>query len=136
MKITAIRPSFRKMALTKPYTIAYNTFSDVSLVFLEIELSNGIIGYGSCSPAEDVVGESPEQSYSNLCSSFFEEFVGRDIRHFRQLIMETKIAFPHLPGTLAAFDIALHDAFGKLLGIPIVEFYGRKIKALPTSITI
>jgi L-alanine-DL-glutamate epimerase-like enolase superfamily enzyme len=41
-----------------------------------------------------------------------------------------------LPGTQAALDIALHDAFGQFLGIPIVEFYGQKFKSLPTSVTI
>lgn len=136
MKIRAIRPSIQKMALTKPYTIAYNTFSDVTLVFLEIELDNGIVGYGSSSPAEDVVGETPEQSFFNLSSEYIQSFTGRDIRTFRQLIYEAKQQFPHLPGTLAAFDIALHDAFGKLLGISVVDLYGRKIKSLPTSVTI
>ena len=136
MKIVAIRSYIKKMALTKPYTIAYNTFSDVRLVFLEIELANGMIGYGSASPAEDVVGETTEQSFANLSSEFIQEFVGRDIRQFRQLIYEIKQKFPHLPGTLAAFDIATHDAFGKLLGIAIVDLYGRKIKSLPTSVTI
>lgn len=136
MKIAALRSYIKKMALTKPYTIAYNTFSDVSLVFLEIELANGMIGYGSASPAEDVVGETPEQSFINLSSDFFQAFVGSDIRQFRQLIYETKQKFPHLPGTLAAFDIALHDAFGKYLGIAVVDLYGMKQKSLPTSVTI
>jgi len=58
MKIVAVRAYLKKMALKKPYTISYNTFSDVSLAFLEIELANGMIGYGSGSPAEEVVGET------------------------------------------------------------------------------
>ncbi len=124
------------MALTKPYTIAYNTFSDVSLAFLEVELANGIIGYGSASPAEDVVGETTAQTLTNLSTEFVNNLTGRDIRHFRQLIEEVRIQFPHLPGTLAAIDIALHDAFGKFMGIPVAAFYGQKIQSLPTSITI
>jgi L-Ala-D/L-Glu epimerase len=136
MKITAIRAYLKKMALTRPYTIAYNTFSDVSLAFLEIELENGVIGYGSGSPAEDVVGENTEQTLANLQTPFVTNFAGRDIRHFRQIIFEAKNQFPHLPGTQAAIDIALHDAFGKYIGIPVVALYGQKIEALPTSITI
>ncbi len=136
MKIIAIRTYLKKLPLTKPYTIAYGTFSDVELVFLEIELANGIIGLGSASPAEDVVGETPQQTLTNLQSSYFQSLIGRDVRHFRQIIFEVSQQFPHLPGTLAAVDIALHDAFGKFLGIPVVDFYGRKIKSLPTSVTI
>jgi L-alanine-DL-glutamate epimerase-like enolase superfamily enzyme len=124
------------MALKKPYTIAYNTFSDVSLAFLEIELANGMIGYGSGSPAEEVVGETTLQTVSNLNTSFVANLVGRDIRHFQQMIFESNLQFPHLPGTLAAIDIALHDAFGKYVGVSIASFYGQKMNALPTSMTI
>ncbi len=136
MKITAIRSWLRNMALTKPYTIAYNTFSDVSIAFLEIELENGIIGYGTGSPAEDVVGETTEQTVANLQTDFVQELVGRDIRHFQQLIHECRNQFDHLPGTQAALDIALHDAFCKYIGISVADFYGKKISSLPTSVTI
>ena len=65
MKIKAVRAYLKQIKLTKPYTIAYNTFSDVSMAFFEVELENGIIGYGTGSPAEDVVGESAAQSAAN-----------------------------------------------------------------------
>ena len=136
MKIVAVRAYLKKMALKKPYTIAYNTFSDVSLAFLEIELANGMIGYGSGSPAEEVVGETTQQTVDNLNTSFVANFVGKDIRHFQQMIFESNLQFPHLPGTLAAIDIALHDAFGKHLGVSVASFYGQKMNALPTSMTI
>lgn len=136
MKIIAVRSYLKNMALTKPYTIAYNTFSDVSLAFFEVELENGIIGYGSGSPAEDVVGETTQQTAANLKTEFVQNFVGRDIRHFQQIIFESNTQFPHLPGTQAAIDIALHDAFGKYIGISVAGFYGQKMNGLPTSVTI
>jgi L-Ala-D/L-Glu epimerase len=136
MKIIAVRSYLKKMALTKPYTIAYSTFSDVSLAFFEVELANGMVGYGSGSPAGEVVGETTDQTVFNLKTEFVENFVGRDIRHFQQMIHETRQHFDHLPGTQAAIDIALHDAFGKFIGLSVANFYGQKIKALPTSITI
>ncbi len=136
MKIVAVRAYLKKMALKKPYTIAYNTFTDVALAFFEIELANGMIGYGSGSPAEEVVGETTEQTVANLNTSFVANLVGRDIRHFQEIIFESNLAFPHLPGTLAAIDIALHDAFGKFIGVSIASYYGQKMNALPTSMTI
>ena len=136
MKIVAIRASIQHMALTKPYTIAYNTFTNVSIAFLEIELANGLIGYGAGSPAEEVVGETTATTVANLQSEYIQSFVGKDIRSFQQLIYESALRFPNLPGTLAAIDIALHDAFGKWMGISIAQFYGQKIASLPTSVTI
>ncbi|MEY4919789.1 MAG: hypothetical protein RLZZ431_971, partial [Bacteroidota bacterium] len=136
MKIVALRSYLKKMALTKPYTIAYSTFSDVGLAFFEVELANGMVGYGCGSPAGEVVGETTAQTAINLETEFVKNFVGRDIRHFQKMIYEARQHFDHLPGTQAAIDIAMHDAFGKFMGISVAEFYGQKIKALPTSITI
>ena len=136
MKIIAIRSYLKHVRLKKPYTIAYNTYHDVSLAFLEVELANGIIGYGSGSPAEEVVGETTEQTSMNLQTDFVQAFVGRDIRQFNELIYEATMQFQQFPGTIAAIDIALHDAFGKYIQLPIAQFYGQKIKSLPTSITI
>jgi len=136
MKITAIRTYEKSMALKKPYTISFHTFSSVDLVFLEIELENGLVGIGSGSPAEYVVGETTQRTAINLKTEFVENFIGRDIRHFQQIIYETSQHFPHFPGTQATVDIALHDAFCKFLGISVVSFYGQKIKSLPTSVTI
>lgn len=136
MKIKSLRSYCRNLALRKPYSIAGYTFSEVENVFLEIELENGIVGMGAASPAEEVVGETCEHTLLNLQRDFFQNLIGRDIRHFRQLIYETNQTFPGLPGTQAVLDIALHDAFGQFLGIPVVEFYGPKFKSLPTSVTI
>jgi L-alanine-DL-glutamate epimerase-like enolase superfamily enzyme len=41
-----------------------------------------------------------------------------------------------MPGTQACIDIALHDAFGQYLGIPVVEFYGRQHNRMLLSVTI
>ena len=136
MKIVEVKPYLKKLTLTKPYTIAYDTITDVELVFLEITLENGIIGIGSASPAEAVIGENSQQTFSNLQSGFIQNLVGRDIGHFLQIIFETKQIFPLLDGTQAAIDIALHDVFCKYLDISVVDFYGQKISSLPTSVTI
>lgn len=136
MKITSIDSFIQHLPLMKPYTIAYNTYDTVSIVFTKITLANGIVGIGTASPAEDVVGESPEQTLINLESDFVQSLVGTDIRSFLSIIADIRKKFSHLPGTQAALDIALHDAFGKWAGISIANFYGVKRNALPTSVTI
>lgn len=136
MKIRSILTWCEKLPLTKPYTIAYKTISDTDLIFIEFTLENGITGLGAANPFPEVVGETAAITLGNLQSDFVQQFAGRDIRHFNQLIDETSAHFPHRPGTLAAIDIALHDAFGKYLGIPVLDFYGKKMEPLATSITI
>lgn len=136
MKITRIESFIKHLLLKKPYTIAYNTYDTVSIVFTKITLANGIVGIGTASPAEDVVSESPEQTLINLESDAVQSLVGSDIRSFLSIITDLRKTFVHLPGTQAALDIALHDAFGKWAGISIADFYGIKRNALPTSVTI
>ena len=136
MRIKSLRAYRRNLALTKPYTIAYQTITTVENVFLAIELDNGIVGLGAANPDPDVVGESPAQTLQNLQSEWVMDLAGRNIRHFGQLIDEAGQRFPDAPGTRAALDIALHDAFGQLLGVSIAQFYGQKIQSLPTSVTI
>lgn len=136
MNIRSVNAYRKNLALHKPYTIAYQTITDVENIFFELQLENGVVGIGAANPSPDVVGETPDQTYINLQSEFVQNFTGRNIFHLNQLIDETKNHFPNLPGTQAAIDIALHDAFGKFIRIPVVEFYGQKIKSLPTSVTI
>ncbi|MCX6216226.1 dipeptide epimerase [Spirosoma sp.] len=136
MRINAIRTYRRDLALTKPYTIAYQTTSAVENVFVELELKNGLVGLGAANPDPDVVGETPEQTHLNLQSDWTTSLIGRDIRSLHELIDDARSQFPQAPGTLAALDIAIHDAFAQYLGIPVVQFYGRNIRTLPTSVTI
>ncbi len=136
MKIVAIRSYLQKMALTKPYSIAGFRFSEVALCFVEIELANGIVGLGTASPAEEVVGETAEMSLQNLQSDFVQSLVRKSIENYQEIIQNICAHFPHLPGTQAALDIALHDAYAKWKKISVVSIYGRQIAALPTSVTI
>jgi len=136
MKITAVQVYRKNLALQKPYTIARETITDVENIFLEITLENGIRGIGSANPAPEVVGETPAQTFQNLQADFIQYLVGKDIRHFLQHIDTCRKHYPNLPGTQACIDIALHDAFGQYLGIPIVDFYGRQHTKMLTSVTI
>ncbi len=136
MKIKAIRSSLEHLDLTKPYSISGYTFSHVSIAFLEIELENGMIGLGTGSPAEEVVGETSEMSAANLQSDFVQGLIGRNITDYPIIIQEIRAQFPHLPGTQAAIDIALHDAFAKWKGRPVISLFGQKVQELPTSVTI
>ena len=136
MKIISAKAWLKSLPLTRPYTIAYKTIAATEIVFLELTLENGLTGIGASNPFAQVVGETPALTIANLESGYLDEILGKDIREFNRLIDEAALRFPKLPGTLAAIDIALHDLFGRFLGIPVYDFYGRKMDALPTSVTI
>jgi len=122
--------------LLKPYDIAYKTIDSVESVFVELTLDNGVTGIGACNPSESVVGESATDSLNILVDHDFYWLLDADIRHFHDLTDKTNQNFLKYPGAMAAIDIALHDAFTKYLGIPLIELYGRRIESMPTSVTI
>lgn len=136
MKIKAIRVWIEHLPLTKPYTIAYKVIEDTEIVFLEVLLENGVVGMGASNPFEDVIGETPQQTFINLKEDYLQSFVGRDINDYIHHIDEAMLHFPKMPGTVAAIDIGLHDAFCKSKGIRIIDLYGQKVDGLPTSVTI
>jgi predicted oxidoreductase (fatty acid repression mutant protein) len=55
------------------------------------------------------VGETPAVTLANLQTDFVQELVGKDIRHFNQLIDEALIKFPNLPGDLVTGGFILKD---------------------------
>ncbi|MEY2903221.1 MAG: hypothetical protein RLY89_2327 [Bacteroidota bacterium] len=136
MRIKSLHTSLHQLPLTKPYTIAYKTMVDTEIVLLEIELENGLIGLGAANPFEDVVCETPQQTFALLQSGYLDRFIGKDIEDFLDLITQAAGHFDHKPGALSAIDIALHDLYCKYKGISVLDFYGKCIQALPTSITI
>ena len=57
MKIVQIEAVQVALSMNEPYRIAYETVSGTTNVFLRIETSRGINGYGCAAPDEPVTGE-------------------------------------------------------------------------------
>lgn len=136
MKIKDIKVWSVDLGNTKPYTIAFKTIDEVKNAFVEITLHNGMTGLGAGNPSEYVVGETLDECMVALQEKNLEFLIDRDIRELNQLTYEIWKKFPDNPSARAALDIALYDAFTKLLDVPLVKFLGQKIKKLPTSNTI
>lgn len=136
MKIKSIRTWCTDLGTTRPYTIAFKTVDEVRNAFLEITLADGTMGIGAGSPSEYVTGEHLDQTLEALQEKNLDFLVGRDIREINLLLAEIARRFPKNPAACAALDIALHDAFTRFLGIPLVKYLGQHLESLPTSITI
>ncbi|MEM6345807.1 MAG: dipeptide epimerase [Bacteroidota bacterium] len=136
MKIKDIRVRKEALDLTRPYTIAYKTVSDVAVCFVEVEAENGMIGRGAANPSKQVVGETVDQTFATLQGEGVSTYIGRDIRELRLLCEQLHQQFPQQPGAKAALDIAFHDLFSQVIGVPLVDYLGRHHQSLATSITI
>ena len=135
MTIKEVRVWKQDLENKRPYTIAFKTVDKVENVFLSVTLSNGITGIGSCNPSQQVVGESLDSAFEKAKEA--EDWLkGQDITKFQDILRENLKRYPSNPGARATVDIALHDAFCQKLGVSVVDFLGRRVEALPTSVTI
>ncbi len=136
MRIADINIRKENLALTRPYAISYKTVDSVENVIVELHLENGVIGYGAANPSKYVVGKDVDDTYNRLRVDELGWLKNEKISQFPHLLDQVYTAFEDDAGVKVALDVALHDAFTKLLDIPLVAFYGQKIQSLPTSVTI
>ena len=136
MKITQATYWTERLALTRPYTIAYEHIDSVQNLFVQLKTDDGTIGLGVASPAEDVTGEGVQKCRQALADNLENLLPGTDIRYLKTRLRDMEIAMPNAPAARAAIDMALHDLWAKHLGLPLVDLLGRVHRSLPTSITI
>lgn len=136
MKIVSIDFYLANLKLTRPYSIAYKTVSEVENVIAVLRLENGTTGVGTANPSKYVVGDNVRDTFTLLQNWDRGQLTGRDIREFYSCLSLVHDYFNGHAGARAALDIALYDAFSRYLDVPLASFLGQKIAALPTSITI
>ena len=135
MKIDNIEIELAKIKLKRPYTIAYKTTSSIQNIFIKIILNNGMVGFGSSNVSKYVVGLDTSQSYKNAIN-FKNELIGKNISYLTGNLDKVENELINDPGSKAAYNIALYDAFCKSINISLGLFLGRKVQGLPTSITV
>ena len=136
MKIRGVRTWKESLELTRPYAIAYSTFSAVDILFVILETDEGPRGLGSGSPVEVITGESVESCAAALEPETLAWLVGENPLHLQSHCRRLEVSHGHAPAARAAVDMALHDLHAAAQGLPLVEVLGRCHTELPTSITI
>lgn len=136
MRITEIRTRIEAFELTRPYTIAFRSVSDVEMGLVEIETDSGLVGLGCASPEPYVTGETREACAAALDVSNLAWLEGQDVRALPKLCRDLEGGMQTTPAARAALDMALHDLLAQHLAVPLVEMLGRAHQSLPTSITI
>ncbi len=124
------------MKLAEPYTIAYETVTTVTNVFLRIETDRGITGYGCAAPDEQVTGETAAVTFENLSGIVAEHIRGSDPLRSAFILERLRALLPAAPSARAAVDMALHDIMGQVASVPLWKLLGGFRSRIKTSITI
>ncbi len=136
MKIVSIEYAAVQMQLREPYTIAYETVSRAENVFLRLETSSGINGYGCAAPDLQVTGETAT-SVLNFCADHVAPALkGTNPLRMARILEPFKLFYASHPSAMAMVDMALYDILGKAAQIPLYNLLGGYRDRIKTSITI
>ncbi|MBL9076286.1 MAG: dipeptide epimerase [Planctomycetes bacterium] len=135
MKVRALDVATFAVPLARPYAIAHHQTDAVALARIVVTLDCGTTGLGTATPEPRVTGESFARCEGGLRTAL-PWLRSVSFEHPHDLTGLLRGSLGGAPAARAALDMALHDAWGKRLGRPVVDLLGRVHDALPTSITI
>jgi len=123
------------IALDEPFTIAIGTKYNIENVLVNIQLENGIEGFGEAAPLEPVNGENQATVLATLqsCKDFLH---GKDVSDYRNISHHLKSVFWAQVTARCAIEMALLDAFTKSLDIPLFKYFGGVEKTIETDYTV
>lgn len=128
-----IRPF--NIPLKESFNIALGSSEVSENVLVKIILDNGIIGYGEGADSSYITGDTQGSMLASL--NFLKPILmGKEIKNWKQLILEAKKSLSFNPGVFWALETALLDAYTQVLGIPLYEFLGGAKTEIETDITI
>jgi L-alanine-DL-glutamate epimerase-like enolase superfamily enzyme len=136
MKIVSVETRVEAIPLSRPYTIAFRSVSDVENMIVVVRTDDGRTGLGAASPEHHVTGETADACKAALAPGALDWLIGLDVRTLPALARRLDADKPHTPAARAAVDMALYDLLAQGQGLPLCEMLGRAHTALPTSITI
>jgi L-alanine-DL-glutamate epimerase-like enolase superfamily enzyme len=124
------------MRLAEPYTIAYQSVSAVTNVFLRLVTNRQVVGNGCAAPDREITGESAESVLDALENIVEPSIKGSDPLRAAMLLERIKPRLKGQPSALAAVDMALHDILGKTANLPLWKILGGFRGRIRTGVTI
>jgi L-alanine-DL-glutamate epimerase-like enolase superfamily enzyme len=136
MKISAFEIWPVTMPLTEPYTIAYETITTATNIFLRLETNEGIAGFGCAAPDPQVTGETPAGVLQICRQTILPRLENRDPLRIARRLEELRPLLTQHPSAVAMVDMALYDLLGKKAAMPLYRLLGGYRTRIKTSVTV
>ena len=136
MKITSMKIALIELKLSEPYTIAYESISSVTNVFLQIDTDSNICGFGCSAPDLEITGETPETVKIDFENTVEPLLKGMDPLRIAAINENLNKNLVNHPSAMAMVDMALYDILGKVASLPLCRLIGGYRDSIITSVTI
>ncbi|SFP52518.1 dipeptide epimerase [Salibacterium halotolerans] len=136
MKITELLTQKTSLPLEKPFKTALRSINSIEVVDVTIQLENEESGLGSASSTWQITGESLESIEAAMKGPMKQALLGRDIEQLEDILTAVQKSCAANTSAKAAVDIALHDAYCKMFGLPLHQYLGGGALFPVTDMTI
>ena len=136
MKITKVKLGLLDIPLHKPFKTALRTVEEVSEVIVCMETDKGLVGFGEAPPTAKITGDTQESIIAAIENHLAPAIVGRDCTELNLLLDGVQNAIAGNSSAKAAVDIALHDLWGKAIGLSVHKLFGGGKEEIMTDMTI
>lgn len=136
MKIKEIRIGKVSIPLKKPFKTALRQVNSAEDIIIKVVADSGEIGYGNAPPTAVITGDSQDSVIAAIRDTIGPKIIGMEVDNLETIMTTIDEAMLHNHSAKAALDIAVHDLFGKLYGIPLYKFFGGYRNVMTTDLTI
>jgi muconate cycloisomerase len=117
------------------YWVGHSARLGEGYVVLRLALESGIIGWGEAQVIGTWggdhgtrYGETPAMTATALKDILLPAIAGQNVTEIEQLHLRMNRVLRGYPYAKAAIDVALHDAVGKIYGVPVYQLLGGKVR--------
>jgi L-Ala-D/L-Glu epimerase len=125
LSVVEVRTHRHRSPLLRPFVTATRRTDAVEYVVTEVELRGGVIGQGSAAETIAVTGESAETIVAALDGPLRRAIAGTT-GTILELSERVAGALEGATSAKAALEVALHDAWARAAGAPLVELLGGR----------
>ena len=123
LEVAAVRRHLHRAPLRHPFVTAARRTEAVEYVVAEVELAGGTVGQGSAAETVAVTGEDAASILAALDGPLVAALRGAR-GTIGELSARIAAAMPGATSAKAALEVALHDAWARAAGRPLVELLG------------
>mgnify|MGYP002622225128 FL=1 len=122
LRITSVRTYLVKTELKRAFGVSISVPLDTtrSALFVKIETDAGITGWGETAPIGGTRGA--------IDDALGPQLIGRNPLEYRAVTRDLWGANFYEPLAIGALDTAINDIRGKILGVPVAELFGGRLR--------
>ena len=136
MKIKEIKIGKVSIPLKKPFKTALRQVNSAEDIIVKVIADTGEVGFGNAPPTAVITGDSQDSIIAAIRDTIGPKLIGMEVDNLEAVMTTLDTAMLHNSSAKAALDIAVHDLFGKLYGIPLYKLFGGYRSVMETDLTI